>query len=95
MKKVAVVVRDKQQQYEALRTSLGALLESHGISFFVLGDEIEMTEEFRDNLDIFAEMDGLAFSDNAGNVSRHGLQAVTLEETAARLAEADIVIPFH
>jgi hypothetical protein len=95
MKKVAVIVKEREQQYEALRTSLGSLLESHAISFFVLDHEIDMTEEFRDNLDIFGEMDGLAFSNSEANVEKHGLTPITREEVGARLRDADIVIPFH
>ena len=95
MKKVAVLVREREQQYEALRTSLGALLESHAISFFVLDHEIDMVEEFRDNLDIFGEMDGLYFSNSEANVEKHGFTAVTREEMARRLREMDVVIPFH
>lgn len=95
MKKVAVIVHKKEHQYEALRTSLGSLLENHAISMFVLGDEIDMTEEFRDNLDIFGEMDGLYFSDNMANVEKHGFAPVTLDSLAEKLRDVDIVIPFH
>jgi hypothetical protein len=95
MKKVAVVVRERDQQYEALRTSLGSLLESHAINFFVLDHEIDMVEEFRDNLDIFGEMDGLYFSNNEANVEKHGFTAVTRDEMAGKLREMDIIIPFH
>ena len=95
MKKVAVVVKDRDQQYEALRTSLGALLESHTLTFFVLDHEIEMTEEYRDNLDIFGEMDGLCFSNNMANVEKHGFAPLTLEEMAERLRDTDVIIPFH
>ena len=95
MKKVAVIVREADQQYEALRTSLGALLESHAISFFVLDHEIDMIEEFRVNLDIFGEMDGLSFSNSEANVEKHGFTGLTEGEMAAKLREMDIIIPFH
>ena len=95
MKRVAVVVRDKGQQYEALRPSLGALLESHAISYFVLGEEIDMTEEFRDNLDIFGEMDGLCYSNNQANIDKHGFQPLAEGDLALKLRDVDIVIPFH
>lgn len=95
MKKVAVIVKERGQQYEALRTSLGSLLESHAISFFVLDHEIDMVEEFRDNLDIFGEMDGLYFSNNEANVEKHGFTAITGDEMTGKLREMDIVIPFH
>jgi hypothetical protein len=95
MKKVAVVVRDRDQQYEALRTSLGALLESHAISMFVLDHEIDMIEEYRDNLDIFGEMDGLYFSNNEANVEKHGFTSITREGLIEKLRDMDTIIPFH
>lgn len=95
MKKVAVVVRERPQQYEALRTSLGALLESHAISMFVLDHEVEMIEEYRDNLDIFGEMDGLYYSNNEVNIEKHGFRPASLEEMAEKLKDVDVVIPFH
>ena len=94
MKKVAVIVKEREEQYEALRVSLGSLLESHAISMFVLDHEVEMTEEYRDNLDIFEEMDGLYFSNNRANVEKHGFTEVSVEEIAAKLRDRDIIIPY-
>jgi phosphomevalonate kinase len=104
MKKVAVLIRDKEQQYEGLRTSLGLLLESVEIKMFVLDHEVvalankendeEAYEAYFDNMEFIDEMDGERYSNNMKNVEKHGFKAVTPEETVAILKDADIVIPF-
>ena len=93
-KKVAVVIRDKDRQYEGLRSSLGLLLESHKVSMFVLNHEVTMTEEYQDNMGFIDEMGGARYSNDPGNVEKHGFQKVTLDEIPAKLAEAQIVIAF-
>ena len=104
MKKVAVLIRDKEQQYEGLRTSLGLLLESVEVKMFVLDHEVvalgnkendeEAYEEYFDNMEFIDEMDGERYSNNRKNVEKHGFKNVTPEETVAILKDADIVIPF-
>ena len=104
MKKVAVLIRDKEQQYEGLRTSLGLLLESVEVKMFVLDHEVvalankendeEAYEEYFDNMEFIDEMDGERYSNNRKNVEKHGFKNVTPEEAVAILKDADIVIPF-
>ena len=104
MKKVAVLIRDKEQQYEGLRTSLGLLLESVEVKMFVLDHEVvalankendeEAYEEYFDNMEFIDEMDGERYSNNRNNVEKHGFKNVTPEEAVAILKDADIVIPF-
>jgi len=93
-KRVAVVIKDKQRQYEGLRSSLGLLLEDHQIDMFVLNHEIDMTEEYFDNMGFIDEMGGSRFSNVPANVEKHGFQRVSLEEVAQRLGTHDVVIPF-
>ena len=93
-KKVAVLIKDKERQYEGLRSSLGLLLESHSVSMFVLNHEVTMTEEYQDNMGFIDEMGGARFSDAPGNVEKHGFQKITLDELPAKLAENDLVIAF-
>jgi hypothetical protein len=93
-KKVAVLIKDKDRQYEGLRSSLGLLLEKHVISMFVLNHEIDMTEEYQDNMGFIDEMGGSRYSDVPANVQKHGFQAVTREQLPAKLAECDLVIAF-
>ncbi len=93
-KKVAVLIKDKDRQYEGLRSSLGLLLEKHVISMFVLNHEVDMTEEYQDNMGFIDEMGGARYSDVPANVEKHGFKAVTLDELAAKLKENELVIPF-
>ncbi len=93
-KKVAVLIKDKDLQYEGLRSSLGLLLESHAVSMFVLDHEITMTEEYSDNMGFIDEMGGSRYSNVPANCEKHGFKPVKLEDIAARLEENDLVIPF-
>ena len=94
MKKVAVVVRDPQRQYEALRTSLGAILEDHEVSYLVLDEEIHPDEAFSDNLGFLDEMEGRRYSNQPANVAKHGFTSLSLAEIGELLRAQDIIIPF-
>jgi len=93
-KKVAVLIKDKDRQYEGLRSSLGLLLEKHVISMFVLNHEVDMTEEYQDNMGFIDEMGGARYSNVPANVEKWGFKAVTLDELPAKLKESELVIPF-
>ena len=94
MKKVAVLVRDPQRQYEALRTSLGCLLEDHRVTYLVLDHEVKLDEAFTDNLGFLDEMEGQRFSNNPANVAKHGFAFLSLADMGELLREMEIVIPF-
>ncbi len=95
MKKVAVIVKEPGQQYETLRTSLGALLEDAEVKMIVLDHEIaNMDEAYSDNMEFLDEMEGERFSNNSGNVEKYKFQNATIEEIGQYLNEADVVIPF-
>ncbi len=93
-KKVAVVIKDKARQYEGLRSSLGLLLENHVISMFVLDHEIDMTEEYQDNMGFIDEMGGARYSNVPANIEKYGFKPVATAELGARLLESELVIPF-
>jgi len=93
-KKVSVLIKDKDRQYEGLRSSLGLLLENHVVSMFVLDHEVEMTEEYSDNMGFIDEMGGTRYSNVPANVEKHGFRAVKLEEIPAKLTDEEVVIAF-
>jgi len=93
-KNVAVLIKDKERQYEGLRSSLGLLLDFHVVSMFVLNHEIEMSEEYHDNMEFIDEMEGTRYSNVVANVEKFGFTFVTLDEIAAKITECDLVIPF-
>jgi hypothetical protein len=93
-KKVSVLIKDKDRQYEGLRSSLGLLLENHVVSMFVLDHEVEMTEEYSDNMGFIDEMGGARYSNVPANVEKHGFKAVKLEEIAEKLGDQEVVVAF-
>ncbi len=92
---VAVVIKDKERQYEGLRICIAGLLDGLDMMMFVLEHEIDsMDEAYTDNIDFMDEMGGKRFSNNSANVEKHGFTHATLKETASMLRDADLVIPF-
>jgi hypothetical protein len=61
---------------------------------FVLSHEVEMTEEYQDNMGFIDEMGGARYSNVPANVEKYGFKAVTLDELPGKLKESELVIPF-
>ena len=95
MKQAAIIIKDPQQQYEGLRTSVGLLLEGMVVQMFVLHHEVEnMDEAYRDNMTFLDEIGGTRFSNNSENAEKYGFTHVTIAQAAKKIRYADIVIPF-
>lgn len=95
VEKVAVLIKDLEQQYEGLRTSLGLLLEAAWVYMYVLDHEIDSQDEiYMENLEFIDEMEGERFSNNQVNIEKYGFQPVNIEEMLVKLKEVDIIIPF-
>jgi len=95
MKKLAVLVKDPQTQYEALRVSLGALLDDVEVKMFVLNHEIQvMDEAYSENMELLDEMEGERFSNNSTNVEKYGFTYASRKEMADHLKAVEVVIPF-
>jgi len=95
VEKVAVLIKDFEQQYEGLRTSLGLLLEASWVYMYVLDHEIDSRDEiYMENLEFMDEMEGERFSNNQVNIEKYGFQLTNIEEMLAKLKEVDIIIPF-
>ncbi len=94
-KKVTVIIKDPQNQYEGLRTSLGLLLEDTDVTMFVLNHEIaNMDEAYSDNLGFLDEMEGAFYSNNSENITKYGFSEGTVSDLAEMIHQSDIVIPF-
>jgi hypothetical protein len=91
---VAVLIKEKERQYEGLRTSLGLLMEFHIVSMIVLNHEIELTEEYKDNMEFIDEMEGTRYSNVPANVEKYGFEPLSLEELPKKLKENEVIIPF-
>ena len=104
MKKAVVLIKDPEQQYEGLRTSLGLLLESVEVKMIVLHHEVAALagknddenayEAYLDNMEFIDEMEGERYSNNGRNVDEWGFKNADPDEIAAMLTDADHVIPF-
>lgn len=93
--KIAVLVKDVDQQYEALRTSLGLLLEMAEVQMFVMNHEIaDMDEAYSENMAFLDEMEGERYSNNAANAEKYGFKFLTTSEIAEKLNAASLIIPF-
>jgi hypothetical protein len=95
MENIAVLIKDVDQQYEGLRTSLGLLLEAASVQMYVLNHEIgNMDEAYKENMEFIDEMEGERYSNHPVNVEKYGFKSVTIEEMMVKLKEADLIIPF-
>jgi hypothetical protein len=95
MENIAVLIKDVDQQYEGLRTSLGLLLEAASVQMYVLNHEIgNMDEAYRENMEFIDEMEGERYSNNPANVEKYGFKPISIEEMMVKLKEADLIIPF-
>ena len=93
--KVAVLIKDIDQQYEGLRTSLGLLLEASSVQMYVLGYEIANPDEaYLDNMEFIDEMEGERYSNHPANVEKYDFQSITTEELLVKLKDVDLIIPF-
>ena len=93
-KKVAVLIKEKERQYEGLRSSLGLLMEFHIVSMIVLNHEIELTEEYKDNMEFIDEMEGTRYSNVPANIEKYGFEPLSLEKLPKKLMENEVIIPF-
>ena len=95
MENIAVLIKDVDQQYEGLRTSLGLLLEASSVQMYVLNHEIaNMDEAYSDNMEFIDEMEGERYSNHPANVEKYGFRPITIEEMLIKLKDADLIIPF-
>jgi hypothetical protein len=97
--KIAVIIRDPENYWEGMRSSLGLGIEMLETHTFVLG-EVDMPEDkvegFKENLEFLKdELEGQHFTDSQANVEKWGFfEHVPLEDMAKKLSEYDLVIPF-
>ncbi len=88
-KKIAVIIRDRQE--EALRMALGLLLLDDTVDVFFLDRAIENTEKNRLQLKTAAEMEINLYTNCSEN---QDIEQLSVEEIAARLMTYDIVLAY-
>lgn len=88
-KRIAVIVRDRPA--EALRVAGGLTLADDTIEVFVLDRKLDKNDpEIAQPLELVTDLELKVYSNNAEN----GFTTITLEETAAKLLEYDLVVPY-
>ncbi len=100
---VAVVAKDRESQFEALRVALGAVLEDHKVDLFILNNKVDFDymkticegcdEEFKDNLEFLRDMGGKLYSDVKEN-EEYGFEILSLDEIMKKLKEYNVIIPY-
>lgn len=91
--KVAFLITTLEEQDEGLRSSLGLLIENHDVSMVVLNHEVQISENFRENLDWFLDMDGKIYSNIPDN-DKYGFKILDLNELGALLKKVDYLVSF-
>lgn len=100
VKRVAFLVRRGPDCWEGLRSALGLLTENMWAAVFFIGCPIEIPpgkseDDFQENLEILAELEGEALTNQAADAGRFpGLALASLEEMAERMKSFDLVVPF-
>ena len=89
MKKIAVIVRERQA--EALRMSIGLTILNDEVDIFVLDRMLEKTEAVRFNLDMIKEMGLKIFTNVRENA---GIEFLPIDDVADRLLQYDHVLPY-
>jgi len=89
MKKIAVIVRDRQG--EALRIAGGLTLADDTVEIYVLDHRLDKNdEEIAKPLELVSDLELKLYS----NIPENGYEAISVEDMAKRLLTYDFVVPY-
>jgi hypothetical protein len=88
MKKIAVIVRERQS--EALRMSIGLSVLNH-VDVYIFDRKLETSDDILLNLEMIKEMRLGIYTNTALNES---IEYISTEDIAKRLLEYDNILPY-
>ncbi len=97
--KVAIIIREPNNQWEGLRSSLGLGVEMIDTHAFVIGEvniPTDRVEGFKENLEYLKDdLEAHIYTDNQANVEKWDfIEYLSLDDMAQKMSEYDLVIPF-
>ncbi len=98
-KKAAVIIRNANNQWEGLRSSLGLGVQMIDTHMFVIG-EVQMPEDrfegYKENLEFLKDdLEAKIYTDTEANVEKWGFfEYMSLDDMGKKLSEYDLIIPF-
>ena len=98
-KKAAVIIRNPDNQWEGLRSSLGLGVQMIDAHMFVIG-EVQMPEDkfegYKENLEFLKDdLEAELYTDKETNVEKWGFfEYMSLDNMGEKLIEYDLIIPF-
>ncbi len=98
-KKAAVIIRNSNNQWEGLRSSLGLGVQMIDAHMFVIG-EVRMSEDrfegYKENLEFLKDdLEAEIYTDNEANVEKWGFfEYMSLDNMGEKLFEYDLIISF-
>lgn len=98
-KKAAIIIRNTNNQWEGLRSSLGLGVQMIDTHMFVVG-EVQMPEDrfegYKENLGFLKDdLEAKIYTDNEANVEKWGFfEFMSLDDMGKNLFEYELIIPF-
>jgi hypothetical protein len=89
LKKIAVLVRDRQS--EALRMSIGLTIMDDKVDIFVLDGKLADTDDIKFNLEMIREMGLKIYTNTKENA---GMEYISTEDMAGKLLLYNHVLPY-